>query len=102
MLSQTVSKCSPPTALDGGTNPEQFGLGVAIGATTTNMSQGSLESTNVSSDLAIQGNGFFAVSNGVGAFLVRGTAVSRSTPTGFSFRTAPSSGCSAGRPIRRA
>jgi flagellar hook protein FlgE len=71
MLSQTVNNGSPPSATNGGTDPEQFGLGVAVGSTTTNMSQGSLASTNVPSDLAIQGNGFFAVTNGTSVSYTR-------------------------------
>ncbi len=41
---------------------DQVGRGAAIGAILTDFSQGSLESTNVSTDLAIGGKGFFIVS----------------------------------------
>ncbi len=41
---------------------DQVGRGVAIGAILTDFSQGSMESTNVSTDLAIGGKGFFIVS----------------------------------------
>lgn len=64
LVNQTLSSGSAPTSTLGGTNPIQVGLGVTIGATSVDTTQGSLNATNVPSDLAIQGNGFFAVSNG--------------------------------------
>ncbi|HLK13160.1 MAG TPA: flagellar hook protein FlgE, partial [Fimbriimonadaceae bacterium] len=64
LVSQTLSSGSAPTSNRGGTNPIQVGLGVAIGSTSVDTSQGSFDATNVPSDLAIQGNGYFAVSNG--------------------------------------
>lgn len=63
MISQTIRGASAPTSNDGGINPLQYGLGVAVGATGVNNAQGSLSSTNVPSDLAIQGSGYFMVSN---------------------------------------
>ena len=42
----------------GGTNPQQVGLGVDLGAITTIHTPGSLQSTGVESDVAIEGNGF--------------------------------------------
>lgn len=48
----------------GGTNPIQYGLGVVVGSTDANLEQGSLQSTNRGTDLAIQGSGFFMVTNG--------------------------------------
>jgi flagellar hook protein FlgE len=48
----------------GGINPTQLGLGVTIGDTENNQEQGSLNATNRPTDLAIQGPGFFLVSNG--------------------------------------
>jgi flagellar hook protein FlgE len=71
LVSQTLSTGSAPGASLGGTNPIQIGLGVTVGATTVNTSQGSLNATNVPSDLAIQGNGFFAVSDGQGVSYTR-------------------------------
>ena len=64
LVNQTLSSGSAPTANRGGTDPIQVGLGVTVGSTTVDTSQGSFNATNVPSDLAIQGNGFFAVSNG--------------------------------------
>ena len=64
MLSQTLKGASRPTGTSGGTNATQYGLGVLIGGTDVNNSQGSLNATNRQSDLAIQGSGYFMVSNG--------------------------------------
>ena len=64
MIAQTIRGATRPTANLGGTNPVQYGLGVMISATDTNNEQGSLSATNRPTDLAIQGNGYFMVSNG--------------------------------------
>lgn len=64
LVTQTLSSGSAPSATLGGTDPIQVGLGVTVGSTSIDTTQGSLNATNVPSDLAIQGNGFFAVSNG--------------------------------------
>ncbi len=64
MVAQTIKGASGPTSTNGGTNPVQFGLGVLVGGTDTNVEQGSLNATNRPTDMAIQGNGFFMVANG--------------------------------------
>lgn len=64
LLSQTIAGAGAPTALLGGTNPAQVGLGVRMAAITTNFNQGALQVTGKSSDLAIQGDGFFIVNSG--------------------------------------
>jgi flagellar hook protein FlgE len=64
MLSQTIRGATRPTSGLGGTNPVQFGLGVVLSGVASNQDQGSLESTNRQTDLAIQGGGMFMVSNG--------------------------------------
>lgn len=63
MIAQTIRGASRPNDAYGGTNPVQFGLGVLVAGTDVNNEQGSLAATNRPSDLAIQGNGFFMVSN---------------------------------------
>lgn len=64
MLAQTVRGAARPSRDLGGTNPIQFGLGVLVAGTDVNNEQGSLNATNRATDLAIQGSGFFLVSNG--------------------------------------
>lgn len=65
LFSQTLSGPSAPAGATGGTNPRQIGLGVQVGSIDVNHSQGSLVTTGINSDLAIQGNGFFVLSDGV-------------------------------------
>ena len=65
-LSQLLKGAGAPTAEVGGTNPAQVGLGVRLGQITTNFSQGSMQTTGRSTDLMIQGDGFFAVRTGAG------------------------------------
>jgi flagellar hook protein FlgE len=71
LISQQVSGATSPTGNLGGTNGEQVGLGVQVGSTTSNMSQGSLSATSDPSDMAIQGNGFFMVGNGTSTSYTR-------------------------------
>jgi len=63
LLSQTVASAGAPTSTQGGTNPAQVGLGARVGTILTNFSQGSAQLTGVSTDVSIQGDGFFVVSN---------------------------------------
>ncbi len=60
---QSYSKGSGGTAgganVIGGTNPIQVGLGVNLGGIDTMMTQGSVMSTGKSTDLMLQGDGFF-------------------------------------------
>lgn len=63
MISQVVRGGYGPTDTFGGQNPTQFGLGVLVAGTDTDSAQGSLNATNRRTDLAIQGNGFFVVSD---------------------------------------
>ncbi|KAA0228610.1 flagellar hook protein FlgE [Fimbriimonadia bacterium ATM] len=65
MIAQTIRGATRPQNNGlGGTNPVQYGLGVIVGGTDTNLDQGSLQSTNKTTDLAVQGNGYFLVANG--------------------------------------
>jgi flagellar hook protein FlgE len=64
MLSQTVRGASAPTAGGaGGVNPTQVGLGVALGGIQDIETQGSLQTTGQWSDMAVQGDGFFVISD---------------------------------------
>ena len=60
-LSQTIQGAAAGTVATGGTNSEQIGLGVKLGGTELNMTQGSNQSTGVGTDLMINGDGFFIV-----------------------------------------
>ena len=63
-LTQVLRGASGPTTTNGGTNPEQIGLGVQVGATINEMTEGSFQSTNNPLDVAIEGNGFLRVGPG--------------------------------------
>lgn len=63
-LSQLVSAAGAPQGAIGGTNPAQVGLGARLAGITTNFGQGASQNTGRSTDLMIQGDGFFAVSDG--------------------------------------
>jgi flagellar hook protein FlgE len=60
-LSQLIQGAGAPQGAAGGTNPAQVGLGVRVAGIFTNFAQGSSQSTGRSTDLMIQGDGFFAV-----------------------------------------
>jgi len=65
MLTQTIKSASRPVAGGlGGTNPQQVGLGTQVGSIDTNFNQGNFQTTGKSTDLAIQGAGFFILNNG--------------------------------------
>ena len=66
LLSQTIQFGTAPQGFLGGINPIQQGLGVTVGSITQNFSQGDLETTGISSNLAINGDGFFVLRNGSG------------------------------------
>ena len=63
-LSQQLKAAGAPQGAQGGTNPAQVGLGVQVAAVNTAFTQGPAETTGVSTDLMIQGDGFFVVNDG--------------------------------------
>jgi len=65
MLTQTIKSASRPVSGGlGGTNPQQVGLGTMVGSIDTNFNQGNFQTTGKKTDLAIQGPGFFILSDG--------------------------------------
>ena len=71
MLSQTLSGAAKPTDEVGGVNPKQVGLGMVIASIDTIHTQGSLQTTGVMTDLAVQGEGFFILQDGEKRFYTR-------------------------------
>lgn len=62
ILTQTISGISAPEeGVRGGVNAKQIGLGVSLGSVDTLHTPGSAMTTNVVTDLRIDGDGFFAV-----------------------------------------
>lgn len=62
---------SRPPGDQGGVNPLQIGSGSSIGSIDSIMSQGTIESTGNDTDLAIEGDGFFVLSDGTSDYYTR-------------------------------
>lgn len=63
-ISTTLTPASAPGSVLGGTNPAQIGLGTRIASIRRDFSSGTPEITGVSTDMAVEGNGFFIVNIG--------------------------------------
>jgi len=59
MLYQQLQGAARPTDSLGGVNPKEVGLGMSVASIDTIHIQGTLQTTGVQTDLAIDGNGFF-------------------------------------------
>ena len=64
LLSQTIRGAAAPQGGRGGINPAQVGLGVNVASIENVMTQGSLQLSGKPTDMAIQGDGFFILSDG--------------------------------------
>lgn len=64
LLYQQLSGATAPTEARGGTNPQQVGLGVALGSIDVRHTQGNTQATGYITDLAIEGDGFFILALG--------------------------------------
>jgi flagellar hook protein FlgE len=77
LLYETVQPATNGSAIAiGGTNPNQIGSGVKTVQISKKMGQGNLEATGQPFDFAIQGEGFFVVSNGTEKQFTRAGAFS--------------------------
>ncbi|MDE5897957.1 MAG: flagellar hook protein FlgE [Treponemataceae bacterium] len=74
MISQQLSGAAKPTDELGGVNPKDIGLGMTIATIEQVFTQGNLQMTGISTDVAIQGNGFFVLKNGDESFYTRNGA----------------------------
>ncbi len=70
-LSQVVQNGRSSTENLGGTNPMNVGLGVNVASVDKLFTQGNLERTGNTMDLAIEGDGYFVLSNGNQEFFTR-------------------------------
>jgi flagellar hook protein FlgE len=73
-LVQTLRGAGRPSSTSGGTNPVQLGLGMSVGTIDNQFSQGGLETTGQLTDLALQGSGFFILSDGSQDYYTRAGA----------------------------
>ena len=74
MISQQTAGAAKPTSEVGGVNPKEVGLGMTVAAIDTVFTQGNLQSTGISTDVAIQGNGFFLEKSGEKSYYTRAGA----------------------------
>ncbi|WP_448375217.1 flagellar hook-basal body complex protein [Fervidobacterium sp.] len=70
-FSQILDMSRRATGNTGGTNPKQIGYGIRVASIDKIMNQGSFQNTGKKTDLAIQGEGFFVLSNGQRYFYTR-------------------------------
>ncbi|MCR9244284.1 MAG: flagellar hook-basal body complex protein [bacterium] len=71
VLSFTVRPGSGPNGNFGGVNPMQIGHGAIMATVDTDTNQGTFQDTGRSMDVALQGRGFFSLSDGVQTFYSR-------------------------------
>ncbi len=64
LLLQTLQGATAPSGNQGGLNPKQIGLGALPGALAPVFVPGTLQVTGRPTDVAIQGNGFFVLTDG--------------------------------------
>jgi flagellar hook protein FlgE len=64
ILSQTLRGAAAPNGGLGSINPAQIGLGMTVAGIDVLQSQGNLQTTGKLTDMAIQGDGFFVLTNG--------------------------------------
>lgn len=74
-LYQLLEPATAPTANLGGTNPSSVGQGVLVTGMDTFFGQGGLMLTGRTTDVAIEGEGFLAVTDGVRIFYTRNGAL---------------------------
>lgn len=70
VFNQTIKGAGSPQSGRGGTNPQQVGLGISMSSIDTMQVRGAVQRTDNITDLAINGDGFFILSND-SAFLNR-------------------------------
>lgn len=75
VLTQTLQGASAPTATAGGSSAAQIGLGSRLAGTMQSFTQGANQSTGRSTDVAIQGDGFFVVNGAAGQMFTRSGAL---------------------------
>lgn len=63
VFNQTLRGAGSPQAGLGGTNPQQIGLGVSVSSMDTFHIRGAVERTDYNTDMMINGDGFFIVSD---------------------------------------
>ncbi len=71
IFSQTLQGATAPQDNRGGANPMQIGLGMEVASINTLHTPGAITSTGRETDLAIEGNGYFVVTDGYQQYYTR-------------------------------
>lgn len=73
VLSQTIRNATAPATSGkiGGVNAQQVGLGVSLGTIDVNHAQGNIQLTGIATDLALEGDGYFVVTDGAKQYYTR-------------------------------
>ena len=71
IMSQTIHGATAPEGGLGSINPAQIGLGMTVAGIDVLQTQGNLQSTGKTTDMAIQGDGFFVESDGSSTYYTR-------------------------------
>ncbi len=71
LLSETLKDAAQPSTTVGGMNPQQIGNGTQLASVDRDMTQGSLMTTGQPLDMAIEGDGYFVLSDGEGDIFTR-------------------------------
>ena len=83
MLSQTIQGAAGASGNRGGTNPMQIGLGMGLASIDTIFTDGSFQPTGKQTDLAIGGQGFFVLGDGLNQVYTRAGAFDFDTAGNF-------------------
>lgn len=75
MFYQAVTPAESPRNGAGGINPSQIGMGTGIASISVDLAKGTPETTGKLSDVAIDGSGYLALSDGVSRFFSRDGAL---------------------------
>lgn len=71
LLANTLKESTGAEGGVSGTNPVQVGIGVRVKSIDTTFTQGSIQTTGRETDLAIEGDGFFILGDGINRFYTR-------------------------------
>jgi flagellar hook protein FlgE len=71
IMSQTLHGANAPQGNLGSINPAQIGLGITVAGIGVLQTQGNLQATGKTTDMAIQGDGFFMESDGTSTYYTR-------------------------------
>jgi len=76
LLSQQIAGATAPTTGSAGVNPVAIGSGVRVASVSTDLAEGTLETTGIQTDVAITGGGYLVVEQGGQQLYTRDGALS--------------------------